>query len=321
MLGPSANVLSPPPFFVATRSKQANNAPCPVLGIVVSPIRKERKSQVTPEFFSLFHFFLVFLPTPISPYHPCSLLSKRKSKRQSMPKESRMPCGCLRTRNASIAPPSPFFVNITLQTVVCARCSGLIREVGHRVKSISASTFTGPEAMALELGGNGIAAKIWLAGYNAQHSTPEPESDDDVRAFMRQKYFEQKWFDQELWHSQDEYIKRRIDECFTEDGELKPSARQQRRASSGPSGAPLLKPLPSSPTSTSPLSTSPPIRRVPAPLNLQSGQTSPPRPYRHSLIWQVGDPLKMVPFMQPRCPARRCQRRIPPAPSLLILPV
>ncbi|RCH78956.1 hypothetical protein CU097_000699, partial [Rhizopus azygosporus] len=88
---------------------------------------------------------------------------------------------------------SPFFVNVSIQTFICARCSGLVREVGHRVKSISASKFSEPEVVALEHGGNEVARTIWLSTYNM--STPDPETDGDVRMFMRQKYYEQKWLD------------------------------------------------------------------------------------------------------------------------------
>ncbi|OAD74795.1 hypothetical protein PHYBLDRAFT_93314, partial [Phycomyces blakesleeanus NRRL 1555(-)] len=68
----------------------------------------------------------------------------------------------------------------------------LSREVGHRVKSISASKFSGPEILSLQQGGNGIAQRIWLSKYKMTDS-PEAESDNDVRLFMRQKYYEQKW--------------------------------------------------------------------------------------------------------------------------------
>ncbi|SAL99307.1 hypothetical protein [Absidia glauca] len=126
---------------------------------------------------------------------------------------------------------SPFFVNITLQTFICSRCSGLVREVGHRVKSISASKFTGPELTALEHGGNGIAGKIWLScGYNTV-DTPEPESDGEVRAFMRQKYYEKKWLNRDLAISHDMFVKNRLSELFTEEGEPKQPQQQRRRRS------------------------------------------------------------------------------------------
>jgi hypothetical protein len=102
------------------------------------------------------------------------------------------------------------------------------REVGHRVKSISASTFTGPEIAALELGGNGIASKIWLScGYNTT-DTPEPESDGEVRAFMRQKYYERKWLNRDMAVSHDQDVKQRISELFTE---VRGKKRHQRKVS------------------------------------------------------------------------------------------
>ncbi|OBZ89785.1 Arf-GAP domain and FG repeat-containing protein 1 [Choanephora cucurbitarum] len=114
---------------------------------------------------------------------------------------------------------SPFFVNVSIQTFVCVRCSGLVREVGHRVKSISASKFSGPEVVALEYGGNEVARAIWLNGYN--HNLPEPETDGDVRLFMRQKYYEQKWLDRKRGMAHAEHVKRIITDMFKEDGTRK----------------------------------------------------------------------------------------------------
>ncbi|CAO3699898.1 unnamed protein product [Rhizopus stolonifer] len=102
---------------------------------------------------------------------------------------------------------SPFFVNITLNTFICARCSGLIREIGHRVKSIHASTFTSLELVALEQGGNGIAAKIWLSNFRAYDV---PEQDGDVKAFMKQKYIDCNWFNPVLHQNQEIKFKQAI---------------------------------------------------------------------------------------------------------------
>ncbi|KAI8641074.1 hypothetical protein BD408DRAFT_222990 [Parasitella parasitica] len=112
---------------------------------------------------------------------------------------------------------SPAFVNTTIQTFICARCSGLVREVGHRVKAISASKFSGPELMALKKGGNGTALKIWLSNYNS-HDALEAESDADVRAFMKQKYYDFKWLDRALLQSHAEDVRALIAKSFTEDG-------------------------------------------------------------------------------------------------------
>ncbi|KAL7330186.1 hypothetical protein PS15p_205162 [Mucor circinelloides] len=117
---------------------------------------------------------------------------------------------------------SPFFVNVSIQTFVCTRCSGLVREVGHRVKSISASKFSGPEIVALQHGGNEVARTIWLSNYNM--NTVEPESDGDVRLFMRQKYYEQKWLDRKKGVAHAEQVKRIITETYNEDGIRKVSS-------------------------------------------------------------------------------------------------
>ncbi|CEI97571.1 hypothetical protein RMCBS344292_11702 [Rhizopus microsporus] len=109
---------------------------------------------------------------------------------------------------------SPFFVNVSIQTFICARCSGLVREVGHRVKSISASKFSEPEVVALEHGGNEVARTIWLSTYNM--STPDPETDGDVRMFMRQKYYEQKWLDRKKGVEHAERVKQIITKMYSD---------------------------------------------------------------------------------------------------------
>ncbi|GAA5797034.1 hypothetical protein HPULCUR_002412 [Helicostylum pulchrum] len=133
---------------------------------------------------------------------------------------------------------SPFFVNTTLQTFICARCSGLIREVGHRVKAISASKFSGAELLALKQGGNGVALKIWLSNYST-HDSPEPESDDDVRAFMRQKYYESKWLDRALLQTHKDKVRSLLAKQFTEDG-LPIVTKSRTKIVSGFSRVPLI---------------------------------------------------------------------------------
>ncbi|ORX55104.1 Arf GTPase activating protein [Hesseltinella vesiculosa] len=169
---------------------------------------------------------------------------------------------------------SPFFVNVTLQTFICSRCSGLIREVGHRVKSISVSTFTGPEILALEMGGNGVASTIWLHGFNAK-STPEPDTDTEVREFMRQKYYDQKWLLRDLWIDHDKSVKRCIDELFDEDGLPKPTFTKQRRPSSQIAIAPPKTKHVPAPLTLLPVPASPPAIKT-APLHFTSAHQPPP---------------------------------------------
>lgn len=75
------------------------------------------------------------------------------------------------------------------------------------------------------MGGNGVAQKIWLSNYSTLNS-PEPESDDDVRAFMRQKYYENKWLDRNLLFTHNQQIRHLISQSFTDDGQpIKPNTR------------------------------------------------------------------------------------------------
>lgn len=104
------------------------------------------------------------------------------------------------------------------------------REVGHRVKSISASKFSGPEVTALQYGGNQVARSIWLSTYRGVNNSGEPENDGDVRLFMRQKYYEQKWLDRKKGIEHAENVKKMIKELYLEDGTRKPGATSKRQS-------------------------------------------------------------------------------------------
>ncbi|KAJ3041871.1 ArfGAP with FG repeats 1 [Rhizophlyctis rosea] len=85
---------------------------------------------------------------------------------------------------------APSYVNVTACTFVCTRCSGLLREFGHRVKSISASTFTPAEIKSLEGGSNARAKTIWLGSWSdITHPEPDSSRGDLVRDFMKNKYY------------------------------------------------------------------------------------------------------------------------------------
>ncbi|KAJ3122861.1 hypothetical protein HK098_002437 [Nowakowskiella sp. JEL0407] len=90
---------------------------------------------------------------------------------------------------------NPSYVDITISTFVCARCSGLVREFGHRVKSVYASLFTPQEIEFIQSGGNTAAKQIWMATWNPK-TYPIPDVNDTlgVRAFMRTKYELKRWY-------------------------------------------------------------------------------------------------------------------------------
>jgi hypothetical protein len=60
-----------------------------------------------------------------------------------------------------------------------------------RVKSISISSFAANEVEALEAGGNKVAKKKWLAGFNGEH--PTASNIEQIKQFVRKKYEEQVW--------------------------------------------------------------------------------------------------------------------------------
>lgn len=62
-------------------------------------------------------------------------------------------------------------------------------------------------------------------------ATAEPETDGDVRLFMRQKYYEQKWLDREKGVTHAETVKRIITEMYTEDGIRRPIVTANKRKS------------------------------------------------------------------------------------------
>ncbi|KAF9937920.1 ArfGAP with FG repeats 1, partial [Modicella reniformis] len=87
------------------------------------------------------------------------------------------------------------YANLFNHTFICEKCSGLHRELNHRVKSISASTFTPEEVSSLQKGGNGVAKGIWLATWSwREYPEPDAHEVDEVRQFMRAKYVKKQWY-------------------------------------------------------------------------------------------------------------------------------
>ncbi|CAO3608985.1 unnamed protein product [Cunninghamella blakesleeana] len=114
---------------------------------------------------------------------------------------------------------SPSFVNMTIQTFICLRCSGLVREVGHRVKSVS-SSFSKTEVIGLKLGGNNIGKNIWLHHYHSPHcEMPVLDDDNSVRLNMRQKYYENKWLNKSLLLNHNETIKQTINDSLKKEND------------------------------------------------------------------------------------------------------
>ncbi|EDR21589.1 stromal membrane-associated protein, putative [Entamoeba dispar SAW760] len=91
----------------------------------------------------------------------------------------------------------PVYVVTDFGTFVCQTCSGIHREFGHRVKSISMATFKPEEITKVKTIGNENARRIWLGRWTtADYPLPESGNERRIREFMKLKYQDKKWFDQ-----------------------------------------------------------------------------------------------------------------------------
>ena len=74
---------------------------------------------------------------------------------------------------------APRSVCVPFGIFVCTRCSGIFRDFNFRIKSISASTFSGDEVEMLRRKGNEAARRTFLARWNP--AEPLPQSGNTVR--------------------------------------------------------------------------------------------------------------------------------------------
>jgi len=88
----------------------------------------------------------------------------------------------------------PVYANTTFHTFICTTCSGIHREFGFRVKSLSMASFKPEEVKALQEGGNEVAHRKWMSRWSS-NEFPEPEAGDldRVRTMIRMKYVEKRW--------------------------------------------------------------------------------------------------------------------------------
>ncbi|KAL3311890.1 ArfGAP with FG repeats 1 [Cichlidogyrus casuarinus] len=95
------------------------------------------------------------------------------------------------------------YINVTIGSFVCSSCSGLLRRLNHRLKSINMSTFNENELQLLMRRGNKvirtcidlIVFKLLKIVYYA--TCPElkpPEEDISRETFLTQKYEQKKWY-------------------------------------------------------------------------------------------------------------------------------
>ncbi|CAH1115574.1 unnamed protein product [Psylliodes chrysocephalus] len=89
----------------------------------------------------------------------------------------------------------PTYVNVTIGSFVCTKCSGMLRGITppHRVKSISMATFTNEEIDILKSRGNDYCRQVWLGLYEG---TPPSTNGDEtsIRDFMIEKYEKRRYY-------------------------------------------------------------------------------------------------------------------------------
>ncbi|XP_045511751.1 arf-GAP domain and FG repeat-containing protein 1 [Colias croceus] len=88
----------------------------------------------------------------------------------------------------------PTYVNTTIGSFVCSKCSGMLRGLTppHRVKSISMATFTPEEIEFIRVRGNDYCRRVWLGLYEGESVNYTDEQ--RVRDFMSDKYEKKQYY-------------------------------------------------------------------------------------------------------------------------------
>ena len=87
------------------------------------------------------------------------------------------------------------YVVLDFNTFVCTTCSGIHREMQHKIKSVGMSTFTTEEIKAIDKGGNALAKAQWMARYSANDQPIPSEGEaDKIRAHLKLKYQQKRWY-------------------------------------------------------------------------------------------------------------------------------
>ncbi|CAH0557378.1 unnamed protein product [Brassicogethes aeneus] len=92
----------------------------------------------------------------------------------------------------------PTYVNVTIGSFVCTKCSGMLRGITppHRVKSISMTTFTQEEIDMVRSKGNEYCKRVWLGLFEGGAGAPSPNPNDEqsVRDLMVEKYERRRYY-------------------------------------------------------------------------------------------------------------------------------
>uniref|UniRef100_A0A0K8UA75 Arf-GAP domain and FG repeat-containing protein 1 n=1 Tax=Bactrocera latifrons TaxID=174628 RepID=A0A0K8UA75_BACLA len=85
----------------------------------------------------------------------------------------------------------PTYVNMTIGSFVCTRCSGVLRGLTppHRVKSISMATFTQDDVDFLKSHGNDECAKTWLGLWDPKRAVHQDQRELMIDKYERKRYY------------------------------------------------------------------------------------------------------------------------------------
>lgn len=87
----------------------------------------------------------------------------------------------------------PTYVNVTIGSFVCTKCSGMLRGLTppHRVKSVTMATFSPEEMELIKTRGNEYCKKIWLGLYENEVPTKDEQQ---IKDFMFSKYEKKRYY-------------------------------------------------------------------------------------------------------------------------------
>ena len=90
----------------------------------------------------------------------------------------------------------PTYVNMTIGSFVCTKCSGLLRGINppHRIKSISMSTFSNEEVEMMRSKGNAWCAAVWCGSYNKANNPVNFKDDEKIKEFIISKYEKKRYY-------------------------------------------------------------------------------------------------------------------------------
>jgi len=90
----------------------------------------------------------------------------------------------------------PTYINVTIGSFVCTKCSGMLRGINppHRIKSISMSSFSADEVEMMRNRGNAWCQAVWLGLFDAQSQPVDYKDDEKIKEFIIAKYEKKRYY-------------------------------------------------------------------------------------------------------------------------------